>query len=80
MRTLFADLPEACDNTLVIANVAPICRPHANRFCPPSRPAKGRSEEEELRAQAKAGLKARLDAAGINDRKTYEDRLDFELE
>ncbi|MGB9153609.1 MAG: DNA polymerase III subunit alpha [Alphaproteobacteria bacterium] len=80
MRTLFADLPEACDNTLVIAHRCAYMPPERKPILPAFPTAKGRSEEEELRAQSKAGLKARLDAAGINDRKTYEDRLDFELD
>ncbi|MGE3623262.1 MAG: DNA polymerase III subunit alpha, partial [Bdellovibrionales bacterium] len=57
-------------------------------YMPPARPpilpafptAEGRSEAEELRAQAHAGLKARIAADGIADGKTYTERLDYELD
>jgi DNA polymerase-3 subunit alpha len=80
MRALFADLPEACDNTLVIAKRCAYMPPARKPILPAFPTAKGRSEEQELRAQAKEGLKARLDAAGTPDRKAYEDRLKFELD
>ena len=38
MRALFADLPEACDNTLVVARRCASSRCRASRSCPPSRP------------------------------------------
>jgi DNA polymerase-3 subunit alpha len=80
MRTLFADLPEACDNTLVIAKRCAFM-PRAR---PPILPAfpttAGRTEEDELRAQAEAGLRERLAASGITDTKTYDERLAFELD
>jgi DNA polymerase-3 subunit alpha len=80
MRTLFADLPEACDNTLVIAKRCAYMPPARAPILPAFPTTKGRSEAEELCAQAQAGLKARLKASGVNDLKTYEDRLDFELD
>src|SRR3546814_5735211 len=48
----------------------------------------GRSEADELRAQAREGLEARLDKIGVPDealdggvsRKTYEERLEYELD
>jgi len=80
MRTLFADLPEACDNTLVIAKrCAFMPRAHAP-ILPAFPTTKGRTEADELRAQAEAGLEMRLSVAGITDTKTYKDRLAFELE
>ncbi len=60
MRLLFADLPEACDNTLVIARR---CHYFPGRVAPilPAFPTVGgRDEEAELRAQAKEGLEQRL--------------------
>ena len=80
MRTLFADLPEACDNTLVIARRCAYMAPLRKPILPPFSTAKGRDEAQELRAQAKEGLKGRLAAAGIADKKPYEDRLKFELD
>ncbi|MDE2028955.1 MAG: DNA polymerase III subunit alpha [Alphaproteobacteria bacterium] len=80
MRTLFADLPEACDNTIVIAKRCAYMPPLRAPILPAFSTAKGRDESEELRAQAKEGLKARLKAAHTKDKKPYEDRLDFELD
>ena len=80
MRALFADLPEACDNTLVIARRCAFM-PMARKPILPAFPTEaGRDESDELRAQAKAGLRGRLDKAGIDARKAYEDRLAFELD
>jgi DNA polymerase-3 subunit alpha len=80
MRALFADLPEACDNTTVIAKRCAYMPPLRKPILPAFSTAKGRNEPEELRAQAKEGLKARLKTAGITDRKPYEERLAFELD
>ncbi len=80
MRALFADLPEACDNTLAIAKRCAFMPEPRRPMLPPFPMEEGRTEAEELRAQAEAGLKARLDAHGIADRKPYEDRLAFELD
>ena len=63
MRALFADLPEACDNTLEIARRCAFMvrkrAPILPRFPSPS----GLSEEEELARQAREGLRRRLDAS-----------------
>ncbi len=79
MKALFADLPEAIDNTLVIARRC--------AFMPPSRkpilPAfsDGKSEDEVLREMARKGLDERLRAMGVSGEaaKPYYERLDFEL-
>lgn len=80
MRTLFADLPEACDNTLVIAKRCAYMPPSRKPILPAFPTIAGRSEADELRAKAQEGLRGRLSAAGINDHKTYDDRLAFELD
>ncbi|MDD3030002.1 MAG: DNA polymerase III subunit alpha [Alphaproteobacteria bacterium] len=80
MRTLFADLPEACDNTLVIAQRCAFKPPVRKPILPVFSGEEGRDEAQELCAQAKAGLEARLNAAGILDREPYEKRLAFELD
>ncbi|MDU8912050.1 DNA polymerase III subunit alpha [Aestuariicoccus sp. MJ-SS9] len=76
MATLFADLPEAVENTVEIARR---CAFMAYRR-DPILPKFADDEIEELRRQAREGLKARLDviphAAPVED---YEKRLDFEL-
>ncbi|HEX6442935.1 MAG TPA: DNA polymerase III subunit alpha [Stellaceae bacterium] len=80
MRALFADLPEACDNTLVIARrcafIPPVCKPILPAFPLPE----GADEESALREAARAGLAARLQAAHIEDAQPYRERLDFELD
>jgi DNA polymerase III subunit alpha len=59
MRALFADLPEACDNTAVIAKRCAYMPPERKPILPAFPTTAGRSEAEELRAQAEAGLIAR---------------------
>ncbi len=79
MRELFRDLPEAVDNTIVIAQRC--------AFMPPSRQpilpafAEGGNEADVLRAQAREGLELRFKALEITGeaQKPYRDRLDFEL-
>ncbi|HVI87856.1 MAG TPA: DNA polymerase III subunit alpha [Dongiaceae bacterium] len=80
MRELFADVPEAVDNTLVIARRC--------AFMPPSRkpilPAFSVeiAEADVLRQQAVDGLNARMEAMDFTaeeKRKPYFDRLEFEL-
>ena len=90
MRELFADLPEAADNTLVIARR---CAYRPTKIAPilPAFPTEGgRSEADELRAQAAAGLRSRLErrvftadmdeAARKAAARPYEERLDYELD
>ena len=82
MRKLFADLPEACDNTLAIARSCAVMaetRKPQLPACPKVRP--GSTEGETLNAMAEEGLEARMDAADAADatRKIYRDRLAFEL-
>ncbi len=90
MRRLFADLPEACDNTLVVAQRCSYFPQKRAPILPAFPTVEGRSEAEELAAQSAAGLEARLeklvfrpemdpaarDAAAL----PYRDRLAFELE
>src|SRR6056297_2176591 len=77
MATLFADLPEAIDNTVEIAKR---CAFGAYRR-DPILPRFADDEVEELRRQAKEGLEARLavipHATSVED---YHKRLDFELD
>ncbi len=90
MRALFADLPEAVNNTLVIARrTAFMVEPRAP-ILPPYDCGEGRTEEEELRAQAETGLMQRLEAQiykpGKSDEEKqhvadpYMKRLDYELQ
>ena len=82
MRTLFADLPEACDNTLAIARRCAVMaetRKPLLPVCPKVRP--GATEEETVRAMAQEGLARRMDAVGADPaaRAVYAERLEYEL-
>jgi DNA polymerase III subunit alpha len=83
MRLLFADLPEACDNTLAIARRCAVMaesREPMLPVCPKILP--GMSEEETVGAMAREGLVQRLDAmnADAETRARYTVRLDYELD
>jgi DNA polymerase-3 subunit alpha len=80
MRTLFADIPEACDNTLVIAKRCAFMPPQRKPILPVFSTGAGRDEAAELRAQAEEGLRERLKAAGITDEAPYWERLNYELD
>jgi len=83
MRELFADLPEACDNTLAIARrcaVMATSRKPLLPICPKVRT--GTTEAETLRAMAEEGLERRLSAmdADATTRTEYAERLAFEID
>jgi DNA polymerase-3 subunit alpha len=89
MRDLFADLPEACDNTLVVARRCAFVPPQRKPILPAFTTGEGRDEPAELRAMAAAGLEARLvqvlrpemtEDERTAARRPYVERLDFELE
>jgi DNA polymerase-3 subunit alpha len=82
MRRLFADLPEACDNTLAIARRCAVMaesRKPELPVCPKVRP--GMTEAETVAEMAREGLERRLDAQGTPEaeRETYRKRLAYEL-
>ena len=62
MRALFADLPEACDNTLDIARRCAFLVNKRDPILPRFDSGAGRTEPEELAHQAREGLKMRLAA------------------
>ncbi|MBK5264811.1 MAG: PHP domain-containing protein, partial [Alphaproteobacteria bacterium] len=81
MKRLFEDLPEALANTLVVAQRCAVMAPKRKPILP-SLAGDKEGEERQLRADATAGLEARLEKLGITDaerRKPYFDRLDFEV-
>jgi DNA polymerase-3 subunit alpha len=63
MRALFADLPEACDNTLEIAKRCAFLVKKRDPILPRFPTVADRSEDEELAEQAREGLRRRLAAA-----------------
>ena len=89
MRLLFADLPEAIDNTLVVAQRCAWFPRERSPILPAYPTAEGRSEFEELQAEAEAGLEERLAvqpwfaeaAPEERERKArpYRERLAYEL-
>ena len=82
MRALFADLPEACDNTIAIARRCAVMADTRKPLLPVcSKVREGQSEDETIRAMAREGLERRLAGRDLDAeaRKTYDDRLEFEL-
>jgi DNA polymerase-3 subunit alpha len=82
MRQLFADLPEACDNTIAIAKTCAAMAETSKPLlptCPKVR--EGATEAQTIRAMAAEGLEARLDAIKLAEdlRAPYRERLAFEL-
>ena len=89
MRIAFADLPEACDNTVTIAQRCAFMPEAHEPILPPFKSESGRNEADELRAASLAGLARRLetqvfqpgmDAAQREQAaQPYRERLEFEL-
>jgi DNA polymerase III subunit alpha len=84
MRALFADLPDAADNTIAIARMCAVMAEQKKPelpVCPKVKP--GMTEAETVRSMAAEGLERRLDAMrpAPDDaaRTTYRERLDYEL-
>ena len=89
MRKLFADVPEALDNTIEIARRCAFRPEERTPILPPFltggsvRSAPAKTEAAELRRQAEAGLKERVAQCGLApgyDAATYAERLAFELD
>ena len=80
MRALFADLPEACDNTVDIARRCAFMVPKRDPILPRFPTEGGRTEADELAYQAREGLKARLrvNAPSVT-LEAYEERLEKEI-
>ena len=85
MRLLFEDLPEAVDNTIVIAQRCSYMPTTLAPILPAYPTGDGRDEAEELRSQARAGLEVRLGRlpGGPPDARQsapYRERLEQELD
>jgi DNA polymerase-3 subunit alpha len=76
MEKLFEDLPEALTNTAVIAQRCAVAAPKRR----PILPRLGADEDEQLRADAHAGLDKRLAGRPEEEKQKYRERLDYELE
>jgi len=82
MRALFADLPEAIDNTSVIARRCAVAAPRRKPILP-SVAGNLDAEAAQLRADARSGLALRLaayDDLGEAERQAYFERLDYEAD
>ncbi len=89
MRELFVDLPEAVDNTIVIAERCGFMPTTLDPILPAYDTGEGRDEGDELRVMAEAGLESRLErhvftaAMDAKARQTaavpYRERLEMEL-
>jgi DNA polymerase-3 subunit alpha len=89
MRELFSDLPEAVDNTVVVARRCAFMPGERAPILPPFEIEGAANEEEALRLMSREGLEKRLqdhvftddmDAASRDETATpYLDRLEFEL-
>jgi DNA polymerase-3 subunit alpha len=82
MKSLFADLPEALANTLVVAQRCAYAAPKRKPILP-SLAGDREGEATMLREQAREGLEMRLAKAGITspeERQVYAERLEFELD
>lgn len=85
MRALFKDLPEACDNTLVIARRCAFQVPERAPILPNFLNAghvKASDESEALRLEAEKGLERRLEQNNISgdQAEPYRKRLVYEIE
>ncbi len=76
MAELFADLPEALANTIVIAQRCAVAAPKRR----PILPRLSDDEDEQLRRDARAGLDQRLTGRSADEQQPYRDRLEFELD
>ncbi len=82
MQAAFADLPEAIENTLVIARRCAFIPQPRQPILPAFAVGEGFDEETALRRAAAAGLEMRLAAQGAQQEelaKPYRERLEFEL-
>lgn len=82
MEELFADLPEATANTLVIAQRCAYAPPYRDPILP-SLAGDLEGEAKMLAEESKKGLEARLSTyedLSDEDRKTYFERLDYEID
>ncbi len=82
MEELFADIPEAMANTLVVAQRCAFAPPYRDPILP-SLAGDLEGEATMLAEESKAGLEARLEPYGEmseEERKVYFDRLDYEID
>jgi len=80
MRAAFADLPEACDNTLAIARLCAVMAETRKPELPVSpKVLPGRTEAETIAELAAAGLERRIASLPEAEKPRYRERLAYEL-
>lgn len=80
MIELFSDIPEATQNTLLIAQRCSYILKEIDPLLPPFETESGRNEIEELEHQVQEGLKWRLDTFENHaERNVYFERMEYEL-
>jgi DNA polymerase-3 subunit alpha len=77
MRELFRDIPEACDNTLLIAERCNVKLREGENLMPAFAVPSGESEDSWLRKEAERGLIAKF---GDSVSHQYKERLNYELD
>jgi DNA polymerase III subunit alpha len=77
MRELFAEIPDACDNTLLIAERCNVTMRENEDLLPQYSVPKGETEDSWLRSESNRGLVSRL---GRDLDTKYQERLDYELD
>ena len=83
MREAFADLPEACDNTLTIARRCAYMPVPRKPILPRYTKLGGRAEKDALKEMAETGLMALKESGRLSsdiEFKAYQDRLSYELD
>jgi len=83
MVELFEDIPEAIENTIVIAKRCAVKADESPPMFPKYEVTIGRDEEDEIRILARSGLEERLSAIKNfehHSKQSYRDRLEYELD
>ncbi len=78
MRALFAEFPEACDNTLRIAEKCDVTLDFTTSKYPAYHPPEGKTREQYLRELCASGLRARYGERAGED-KDLTNRMEYEL-
>jgi len=76
MRTLFSDFPDACDNTLIIAERCNVTLREGENLLPRFEVPAGESEDTWLTKLANSGIADRMGGSISTE---YQERLDYEL-
>lgn len=82
MQKLFSDIPEAINNTMLIAQRCAFMPKAQDPILPKFPCSSGKTEADELKEQASSGLQLRLASYSLDDEaeRKYYDRLNYELD